>query len=113
MLSDGADTGGTSNAADPRTFSQAMRSVCGVLNTHFLTGSTITTAPASEMNGMPACSASGTAAGTTRVASGSLSEAGPLLASFAPDDESLAGYIGHIDEATAMLEEPRRIDSSP
>ena len=45
-----------------KIFSQAMRSVCGVLNTHFLTGSTITTAPASEMNGTPACSASGTAA---------------------------------------------------
>ena len=25
------------------------------------------------------------------------------------DDESLAGYICHIDEATAMLEEPRRL----
>jgi len=25
------------------------------------------------------------------------------------DDESLSSYIGHIDEATAMLEEPRRI----
>ena len=39
-----------------------MRSVCGVLNTHFFTGSTIATLPASEMNGMPAASASGTAA---------------------------------------------------
>ena len=38
-----------------KIFSQAMRSVCGVLNTHFLTGSTITTAPASEMNGTCAC----------------------------------------------------------
>lgn len=28
------------------------------------------------------------------------------------DDESLAGYIGHIDEATAMLEQPRRTDSN-
>ncbi len=52
----------------PRAFmstkilSQAMRSVCGVLKTHFFTGSTITTAPASEMNGTPACSTSGTAA---------------------------------------------------
>ena len=44
------------------TFSQAMRSVCGVLNTHFFTGSTITTAPASEMKGICALSASGTAA---------------------------------------------------
>ncbi len=42
------------------TFSAAMRSVCGVLKTNFLTGSTMTTAPASEMNGMPAFSASGT-----------------------------------------------------
>ncbi|MNC86886.1 hypothetical protein D3C83_25730 [compost metagenome] len=42
--------------------SQAMRSVCGVLNTHFLTGSVITTAPAREMNGMPAASTSGTTA---------------------------------------------------
>lgn len=25
------------------------------------------------------------------------------------DDESLAAYVGHIDEATAMLEEPRRL----
>ena len=39
-----------------------MRSVCGVLNTHFFTGSMITTAPASEMNGMPAASTSGTTA---------------------------------------------------
>ena len=45
-----------------KIFSQAMRSVCGVLKTHFLTGSTITTAPASEMKGMPACSTSGTTA---------------------------------------------------
>ena len=45
-----------------KIFSHAMRSVCGVLNTHFLTGSTITTAPASEMNGICACSTSGTAA---------------------------------------------------
>ena len=28
------------------------------------------------------------------------------------DDESLAAYIGHIDEATAMLEEPRRLGSA-
>ena len=28
------------------------------------------------------------------------------------DDESIAAYIRHIDEATAMLEEPRRIDSA-
>ena len=41
------------------TFSAAMRSVCGVLNTHFFTGSMITTAPASEMNGMLARSTSG------------------------------------------------------
>ena len=27
------------------------------------------------------------------------------------DDESLSAYIGHIDAATAMLEEPRRISS--
>lgn len=27
-------------------------------------------------------------------------------------DESLPGYIGHIDEATAMLEQPRRIGSA-
>ena len=27
------------------------------------------------------------------------------------DDESISAYIGHIDEATAMLEEPRRIGS--
>ncbi len=45
-----------------KIFSQAMRSVCGVLNTHFFTGSTITTAPASDTNGTPAASASGTAA---------------------------------------------------
>jgi hypothetical protein len=45
-----------------KIFSHAMRSVCGVLNTHFFTGSMITTAPASEMNGTPAASASGTAA---------------------------------------------------
>ncbi len=44
------------------TFSHAMRSVCGVLNTQRFTGSTITTAPASETNGTPALSASGTAA---------------------------------------------------
>ncbi len=42
-----------------KIFSQAMRSVAGVLNTHFLTGSTITTAPASEMKGTSACSISG------------------------------------------------------
>ncbi|MGI9045105.1 MAG: hypothetical protein ACR2GK_13420 [Gemmatimonadaceae bacterium] len=28
------------------------------------------------------------------------------------DDESLAAYIGHVDEATAMLEQPRSIDSA-
>ncbi len=43
-----------------KTFSAAMRSVCGVLKTNFLTGSTMTTAPASETNGMPAFSTSGT-----------------------------------------------------
>ena len=46
----------------PKMRSQAWRSEWGVLNTHFFTGSTITTAPASEMNGTPAASASGTAA---------------------------------------------------
>ncbi len=35
-----------------KIFSQAIRSVCGVLKTHFLTGSTITTAPASETKGI-------------------------------------------------------------
>ena len=45
-----------------KIFSHAMRSVCGVLNTHFLTGSTMPTAPASETNGVPDCSASGIAA---------------------------------------------------
>ena len=40
------------------TFSAAMRSVCAVLNTHFFTGSMITTAPASEINGVPAPSIS-------------------------------------------------------
>ena len=39
-----------------------MRSECGILNTHFLTGSTITLAPASEMNGIWASSTSGTTA---------------------------------------------------
>ena len=42
------------------TFSAAMRSVWGVLKTHFLTGSMITTAPAREMKGTPARSTSGT-----------------------------------------------------
>ena len=36
-----------------KIFSHAMRSVCGVLNTHFFTGSMMPTAPASEMNGVP------------------------------------------------------------
>ena len=45
-----------------KIFSHAMRSVCGVLNTHFFAGSTITTAPASDTNGTPALSASGTTA---------------------------------------------------
>ena len=45
-----------------KTFSAAMRSVWGVLNTHFLTGSMMLTAPASEMNGISLRSASGTAA---------------------------------------------------
>ena len=40
----------------------AMRSVWGVLKTHFFTGSTISTPPAREMNGTPAFSTSGTAA---------------------------------------------------
>jgi hypothetical protein len=43
-----------------KTFSAAMRSVCGVLKIHFFTGSTTTTAPASEMKGIPAFSTSGT-----------------------------------------------------
>ncbi len=33
-----------------------MRSECGVLNTHFLTGSTMGLPPPSEMNGMPVSS---------------------------------------------------------
>ena len=37
-----------------------MRSVCGVLKTNFFTGSTTTTAPASEMKGTPAFSTKGT-----------------------------------------------------
>ena len=45
-----------------KIFSHAMRSVCGVLKTHFLTGSMITTAPASETNGVCAASTSGTTA---------------------------------------------------
>ena len=36
-----------------------MRSVCGVLNTHFLVGSTMPTAPANEMNGISASSNTG------------------------------------------------------
>ncbi len=39
-----------------------MRSVCGVLNTQLCTGSTITEAPASEMNGSPVSSTSLTTA---------------------------------------------------
>ena len=42
-----------------KTFSAAMRSVCGVLNIHFLTGSVTTTAPAREIIGTPALSTSG------------------------------------------------------
>ena len=40
------------------TLPTAMRSECGVLKTHFLTGSTITEAPPSEMNGSSASSTS-------------------------------------------------------
>ena len=36
--------------------SDIMMSFCGVLNTHFFTGSTMTLAPASEMNGICASS---------------------------------------------------------
>ena len=42
-----------------KIFWQAMRSVCGVLNTHSLTGSMISMAPASEMNGISASSTTG------------------------------------------------------
>ena len=42
-----------------KTFSAAMRSVCGVLKTHFLTGSMMTTPPASETNGICAFSTRG------------------------------------------------------
>ena len=42
-----------------KIFSQAMRSVCGVLKFHFLTGDTACTAPAKLISGMPASSASG------------------------------------------------------
>ncbi len=45
-----------------KIFSQAMRSVCGVLKTHFFAGSTMPTAPASETKGTPACSTIGTTA---------------------------------------------------
>ena len=43
----------------PKIFSQAILSVCGVLNTHLRTGSTIWMAPASEMNGICASSNTG------------------------------------------------------
>ena len=42
-----------------KIFSQAILSVCGVLNTHFFTGSTIGMPPASEMKGICASSNSG------------------------------------------------------
>ena len=40
-----------------KIFSQAIRSVCGVLKTYSRTGSMIEIAPASEMKGMPSSSA--------------------------------------------------------
>ena len=42
-----------------KIFSHAMRSVCGVLKTYSRTGSMISTAPASEMNGTAASSNTG------------------------------------------------------
>ena len=45
-----------------KIFSQAMRSVCGVLKTKSLTGSMITTAPPREIKGISASSKSGTMA---------------------------------------------------
>ena len=45
-----------------KILAQAMRSVCGVLKTHFLTASMILTEPASEISGIPAFSTRGTIA---------------------------------------------------